>query len=168
MPTQVVKTASKAPRHQMTTRSRHGIHKPKQLLYLHTQHRSPLPLGYKQALKDPFWNNSMGDEYNAIVKSKTFDLVPRLKGANIIRSMWLHKHKYDANGCFKKHKSRLVANGKSQEKGIGFTETFSHVVKPASIRAVLHVALANNWPINQYDVQNAFLHRNLEETVYMF
>ena len=61
-----------------------------------------------------------------------------------------------------------MANGKSQEEGIDFTETFSPVVKPASIRTVLHVALTNNWPINQYDVQNAFLHGNLEETVYMF
>ena len=168
MPTQKDNNVTEAPRRNMTTRSKVGIHKPKHFLSLHTQHKSPIPRGYKQALEDPYWNNSMGDEYSAIIKSKTFDLVPRPKNTNIIRSMWLHKHKYDANGCFKKHKSRLVANGKSQEEGVDFTETFSPVVKPASIRTVLHVALANNWPINQYDVQNAFLHGNLEETVYMF
>ena len=107
-------------------------------------------------------------EYDAIIKSGTYDLVPRPKNANIIRCLWLYKHKYDAHGNFKCHKSRLVANGKSQEEGVDFTETFSPVVKPATIRCVLHVALANAWPVHQLDVQNAFLHGTLDETVYMF
>ena len=90
--------------------------------------------------------------YDAIVKSETFDLVPRPANTNIVRSMWLHKHKYDAEGRFKKHKSRLVANGKSQEHGIDFDETFSPVVRQATIRTLLHVALVNGWQVNQLDV----------------
>ena len=110
----------------------------------------------------------MNVEYNAIIKSGTYDLVPRPKHTNIVRSMWLHKHKFDADGNFKSHKSRLVANGKSQEEGVDFSETFSPVVKPVTIRSVLHVALAHDWPVQQLDVQNAFLHGTLDETVYMF
>lgn len=41
-------------------------------------------------------------------------------------------------------------------------------MKPATIHTALHVALANDWPVNQLDVQNAFLHGNLKGTVYMF
>ena len=109
----------------------------------------------------------MIEEYNAHIKRGTWDLVPRPPGTNIIRSMWLYCHKFNADGTIKRHKSRLVANGKSQQLGIDCLETFSPVVKPASIRTVLHLALARSWPLRQLDVKNAFLHGDLEETVYM-
>lgn len=166
--TRAASAASEAPRHSMATRSKSGIHKPKHVLSLLTQNQSPLLKSYKDALSDPNWNPSMNCEFDAIIKSRTFDLVPRAKNTNIVRCMWLHKHKYDAQWNFKSHKSRLVANGKSQQEGIDFSETFSPVVKPATIQSVLHVALANDWSVHQLDVQNAFLHGTLDETVYMF
>lgn len=132
----------------MSTRSKHGISKRKHIFSLHTQTYSPLPTSYKKALADPNWNPSMNVEYDAIVKSETFDLVPRPPNTNIVSSMWLYKHKFDAEGEFKSHKSRLVANGKSQEHGVDFEETFSPVVKPVTIRAVLH---------NAQECQNASL-----------
>src|SRR5690606_27800191 len=132
--------------HTMTTRSKHGIKKPKQIISLLSETKSPLPKIHLDALKDPNWNPSMNDEYDAIIKSGIYNLVPRPPNANIVSSMWLHKPKYNADGTFKKHKSRLVANEKSQEEGIDFSETFNHVVKPATIRTVLHLALAHSWP----------------------
>ncbi|KAD3066741.1 hypothetical protein E3N88_34621 [Mikania micrantha] len=41
------------------------------------------------------------------------------------------------------------------------------VVKPATIRTVLSLALLQGWDISQLDVKNAFLHGNLKETVFM-
>ncbi|GJV51958.1 ribonuclease H-like domain-containing protein [Tanacetum coccineum] len=68
---------------------------------------------------------------------------------------------------FKVYKARLVANGKSQQPGIECDETFSPVVKPATIRTVLSLAVSRQWPIHQLDVKNAFLHGHLTETVYI-
>lgn len=47
-----------------------------------------------------------------------------------------------------------------------FDETFSPVVKPATVRTVLSLALSCRWPIHQLDVKNVFLHGTLSETIY--
>ncbi|GJZ74161.1 ribonuclease H-like domain-containing protein [Tanacetum coccineum] len=50
---------------------------------------------------------------------------------------------------------------------VDFDETFSPVVKPATIRTVLSLAVSRRWPIHQLDVKNAFLNGDLSETIYM-
>ncbi|XP_013624355.1 PREDICTED: uncharacterized mitochondrial protein AtMg00820-like [Brassica oleracea var. oleracea] len=113
----------------MTTRSRDGTRKQKQVLSLLSSSISPIPTSHLKALSDPNWKPSMTSEYDAIIKNETFRLVPRPPDTNIIRLMWLYKHKVDAEGNPTRHKSRLVANGKSQEAGLDYGETFSTVVK---------------------------------------
>ncbi|GKB40855.1 ribonuclease H-like domain-containing protein [Tanacetum coccineum] len=115
----------------------------------------------------PQWRNAMYDEYNALVKNGTWQLVPRPTCVNMVRSMWLFKHKFHADGTLSRYKARLVANGSSQQLGVDFDETFSLVVKPATIRTVLSLAVSRKWPIHQLDVKNAFLNGDLSETVYM-
>nr|GFA28333.1 ribonuclease H-like domain-containing protein [Tanacetum cinerariifolium] len=75
----------------------------------------------------------------------------------MVRSMWLFKHKFHANGTLSHYKAQLVANGRSQQQGIDVDDTFSSVVKPATIRTVLSLAVSRKWPIHQLDVKNAFL-----------
>ncbi|GJY26783.1 ribonuclease H-like domain-containing protein [Tanacetum coccineum] len=151
----------------MITRSQSGIVKPIERLSLHTSSLSPIPKSPFIALKDPNWCNAMYDEYNALVKNGTWILVPRPSDVNLVRSMWLFKHKFHADGTLSRYKARLVANGSNQQHGVDFDETFSPVVKPATIRTVLSLAVSRQWPIHQLDVKNAFLNGDLSETVYM-
>ncbi|GJZ57761.1 ribonuclease H-like domain-containing protein, partial [Tanacetum coccineum] len=63
------------------------------------------------------WRNAMYDEYNALAKNGTWLLVPKPAGVNMVRSMWLFKHKFHANGTLSRYKARLVANSSSQQLG---------------------------------------------------
>lgn len=151
----------------MQTRSKSGIFKPKPIFSLHTQTISPIPPNPKAALLDHNCNLAMTTEYNALVKQNTWQRVPRPRDANIIRCHWIFRHKFHADGSLERYKARLVVNGNSQQVGVDCDETFSPVVKPATIRTVLSLAMGRGWQIRQLDVKNAFLHGHLNETVYM-
>nr|GEZ78229.1 ribonuclease H-like domain-containing protein [Tanacetum cinerariifolium] len=103
----------------------------------HVSTISPLPWSYKESFNDPNWRNAMFDEYNALIKNKTWT------------------------------SARLVANGSTQVEGVDVDETFSLVVKSGTIRIILSLAISQHWPVHQLDVKNAFLHGDLAETVYM-
>nr|GEX10524.1 ribonuclease H-like domain-containing protein [Tanacetum cinerariifolium] len=84
----------------------------------------------------------MHDEYNALVKNGSWILVPWPASINLVRSIWLFKHKFHIDGTLSHYKARLVANGSSQQLGIDCDETFSLVVKPATIRIVLSLTVS--------------------------
>nr|GEV03925.1 WRKY family transcription factor [Tanacetum cinerariifolium] len=79
-------------------------------------------------------------------------LVHHPANVNIVRSMWLFKHKFNVDGSLSMYKARLVVNGHTQQQGIDCDETFSPVVKPATTRTVLSLAVTREWPIHQLDV----------------
>ncbi|XP_071704925.1 uncharacterized mitochondrial protein AtMg00820-like [Rutidosis leptorrhynchoides] len=153
--------------HPMITRACDGITRPINCLNLHVSSISPLPQTYSLAIRDPNWKSAMCDEYNALIKNHTWTLIPRPVDANIVRSMWLFQHKHNADGTLSLCKARLVANGHSQQIGVYCDETFSLVVKPATICTVLSLALSQNWLVHQLDIKIAFLHGDLIETIYM-
>ncbi|GKB09363.1 ribonuclease H-like domain-containing protein [Tanacetum coccineum] len=90
---------------------------------------------------DPNWQNAMSDEYNALIKNNTWNLVPRPTNANIVRCMWLFRYKYLAGDTLSRYKTRLVANGSTQIEGVDVDETLSPVVKPRTIQTVLSLAI---------------------------
>ncbi|GJY86809.1 ribonuclease H-like domain-containing protein, partial [Tanacetum coccineum] len=107
----------------MVTRFRVGTNRPTERLNLHVSSVSPLPKSYRDAFSDPNWKNAMRDEYTALIKNKT--LVPQPPDTNIVRCMWLFRHKYLADGTHSRYKARLVANGSTQLERVDVDETFS-------------------------------------------
>ncbi|GKC70797.1 ribonuclease H-like domain-containing protein [Tanacetum coccineum] len=121
----------------MVTRFCIGTNRHTERLNLHVSSISPLPKSYRYAFSDPNWQNSMCDEYHALIKNKTCTLVHRPLDTNIVRCMWLFRHKYLVDGTLSRYKARLVANGSTQLKGVDVDETFSPVVKPGTDTAYL-------------------------------
>ena len=109
----------------------------------------------------------MTAEYNALLTNNTWSLCPRPRHKQVVRNKWVFKIKQRSDGSIDRYKARLVAKGFDQVDGIDFTETFSPVIKPATIRLALALAIHYNWSIRQLDISNAFLHGYLEEEVYM-
>ena len=107
--------------HRITTRFINGIFKPnpKYFSNLHTATTtsiSPLPKNPVSALRDQNWKNAMLNEFNALIDNKTWELVPRPPNVNVIRSMWIFRHKHNADGSFERYKARLVGNGTNNNR----------------------------------------------------
>ena len=127
---------------------------------------SRLPKTYRGALADPNWRDAMQEEFTALQANHTWDLVPPPPHINIVTGKWVFGHKLHPDGTLDCYKARWVLRGFTQRPGIDFGETFSPVVKPATICTVLSLVVSQNWAVHQLDMKNAFLHGTLEETVY--
>jgi len=66
---------------------------------------------------------------------------------------WIFKIKRHSDESIARHKAQLVAKGFSQEPRLDYRDTFSPVVKPATVRLVLALAAHFNWPLRQLDVK---------------
>ncbi|KAG8486285.1 hypothetical protein CXB51_019701 [Gossypium anomalum] len=101
-------------------------------------------------------------------KNKTWDLVKLPKGKKIVRCKWVFKKKEGTLGVEEpRYKTRFVAKGCSQIPRVDFTDVFSQVVKHSSIRALLGIVAMHDLELEQLDVKTVFLHRELEEDIYM-
>ncbi|MCI19300.1 retrovirus-related pol polyprotein from transposon TNT 1-94, partial [Trifolium medium] len=125
------------------------------------------PHTYAEACKSEQWKNAMNAELEALAKNQTWiyvDLPPNVKP---IGSKWVYKIKHRADGSIERYKARLVAKGYNQIEGLDFFDTFSPVAKLSTVRILLAIASIKNWHLHQLDVNNAFLHGELQEDVYM-
>ena len=121
----------------------------------------------QETLADPRWKAAMNEEMKSLQKNETWELVDRPPGKKLVGCRWVYTMKHKADGTIEHFKARLVAKGYTQTYGIDYTDTFAHVAQINTVRVLLSLAANLDWPLQQFDVKNAFLHGELSEEVYM-
>ncbi|KAL3571765.1 hypothetical protein D5086_025669 [Populus alba] len=124
------------------------------------------PLIFPDANRYEAWHNATREEIQALRANRTWTLVSFHPSMNVIGSRWVYKIKRRSDGSIERYKTRLVARGFTQQEGIDYSETFSLVIKQATIRLVFSIAVSSGWKIHQLDIHNAFLNGVLDEEVY--
>ena len=100
-------------------------------------------------------------------KKKTWELVDCLPRKSPIGCHWIYIVKYKAYGSIERYKARLVTKGYPQTYGINYIEMFALVAKIKMVRVLLSLVVNLDWPLQEFDVKNVFLHGELYEEVYM-
>uniref|UniRef100_A0A803P8F4 Reverse transcriptase Ty1/copia-type domain-containing protein n=1 Tax=Cannabis sativa TaxID=3483 RepID=A0A803P8F4_CANSA len=101
--------------HNMITRAKADISKAMVLL-------ATIELtSYIADMKYARWLNAMNYEIDALIRNKTWVLVPSPEGRTTIGCKWVYKVKYNFDGTIAKYKAKLIAKGFLQQYEFDFT-----------------------------------------------
>jgi len=128
------------------------------------------PTTRKQAMATPqkeFWLDAERKEIMSINKKKVLQEAQLPRGKKLLRTKWVYKIKYGADGELASYKVRLVACGYSQIFGVDYDETYSPVIRLTSLRLLFAISAQLGLRIHQMDVNTAFLHADIQEEIYI-
>ncbi|KAA0035460.1 gag-pol polyprotein [Cucumis melo var. makuwa] len=125
------------------------------------------PTTVAAALTDEHWILAIQEELLQFERNQVWNLVPKPPHVNIIGTKWIFKNKIDEQGRLIRNKTRLVAQGYSQIKGLDFGETFAPTARLEAIRLILSFTCFRGFKLFQMDVKSVFLNGYLSEEVYV-
>ncbi|KAL6348109.1 hypothetical protein AAG906_039264 [Vitis piasezkii] len=114
------------------------------------------PRNYSEAAVHPEWQEANG----------TWTLTSLPTGKTPIGCRWVYKIKHRSDGSIERYKARLVAKGFTQLRvSIIVIPSLSPPKSSRSLSSCL--GCCSRWSLHQLDVNNAFLHGDLHEEIYM-
>jgi transposase InsO family protein len=106
------------------------------------------------------WLEGAKAELDSLREMNVFELILHRDvppNRSVLRGKFVCRLKHDEVGNPVRYKVCWVAKGFQQVWGRDFSKTTSPTARLESLRIVLHIAAANDWVIEQYDVKTAFL-----------
>jgi hypothetical protein len=103
------------------------------------------PETFEEAQLSLEWNKAMEEEFAALERNQTWELVPKPRDVKPISCKWVYKLKRRTDGLIERYKALLVARGFSQQYGLDYDETFSPVAKITTVRVLLALAANKGW-----------------------
>jgi Reverse transcriptase (RNA-dependent DNA polymerase) len=140
-----------------------------------------VPQTFDEAFVGPnkeFWRPAIYKELMSFISRKVFktrnkqQIIQQLK-RKLMTTKWIFKEKINPDGTIK-YKARCVSRGFMQIPGVDYTESFAPVASDSGIRIVigiflyyLHQRPKDNWVLESFDVEVAFLNAMLSHPVHI-
>jgi Reverse transcriptase (RNA-dependent DNA polymerase) len=149
-------------------------------IYLAVTSDLGVPQTFEEAFFGPnkkFWRPAIYEELMRFIsrifkKRNKQQIIQQLK-RKIMTTKWIFKEKINPDGTIK-YKARCVSRGFMQIPGVDYTESFAPVASDSGIRIVigiflyyLHHSPQDNWVLESFDVEVAFLNAMLSHPVYI-
>lgn len=109
----------------------------------------------------------MQQELDALEMNHTWDLIKPPADVKPIASIWIYKITRGPNDNITKYKTRLVAKGYLKKFFHDYKDIFAPVAKAFIVRILLTIAAQQGWFVHHLDINNSFLHGNLDDELYL-
>jgi hypothetical protein len=108
----------------------------------------------------------MQHEYDFLMDNGTWELVYLSADRTVVNNMLIYNIKSDIEDEVSRFKARFVAKGCSQRAGLDYTETFSPIIRMASLRLFLAIATAMDLDLCQLDNDTDSLYAPITQDAY--
>jgi hypothetical protein len=129
-----------------------------------------IPKSYQEAIRHEQanrWLEAMDVKVLQFQRTNTFELIPEEAHMNLLDGVWVFNSKRVTNSEATVFKARYCARGFRQLPGQDYDELFAPTIRADVIRTVLTKAAVDNDDIVQMDVSAAFLHADIDKTIYL-